>query len=126
MRRDGQLRVGVLGAGAWAIALHIPTLASRSDVRLVGVMRRDVDALRRVQERFGFEYASTDYREILGLDLDLVVVTSPVAQHHELVLAALASGAHILVEKPFAITPADAWEMVHEAARLNRHLVIAL
>jgi predicted dehydrogenase len=125
-KENNRLRVGVLGAGAWAVALHIPTLASRSDVRLVGVMRRNEDAVRRVQERFGFENASTDYQDILQLGLDLVVVASPVASHHELVLAALESGAHVLVEKPFAIEPSDAWEMVHESARRGRHLVIAL
>jgi len=121
-----QLRVGVIGAGAWAIASHLPTLARRHDVRLVAVNRRDESALGRVRERFGFEYASTDYRDLLGMRLDLVIVSSPVVNHHEHALAAMEAGAHVLVEKPFTRTPAEAWELVETAERLGRHLVLAL
>jgi predicted dehydrogenase len=119
------LRVGVLGAGAWAIANHIPALARRSDVELVAVNRLEGDSLRRIKDRFGFAYASTDYRQVLDHNLDVVLVTSPAAFHHELALAAIESGAHVLVEKPFTITPADAWELVRAAERSERHIVLA-
>jgi predicted dehydrogenase len=35
------------------------------------------------------------------------------------------AGAHVLVEKPFTIDPAHAWDLVETARRLDRHIVIA-
>lgn len=122
----GRLRVGVLGAGAWSVASHLPNLSLRSDeIELVGVSRLDEVGLRAVQRRFGFEVASTDYRDILALDLDLCVVAGPASTHFEHAMAALESGAHILVEKPFTLVPEDAWALVSAAANYSRHLVVA-
>ncbi len=60
-RREGEtapvtrLRLGVIGAGSWAVAAHLPALASRKeDIEFVGVCRRGGDALGRIKERFGF------------------------------------------------------------------------
>ena len=41
-----KLRAGVIGAGSWAVASHIPNLVRRSDeVELVGVARPDHELL---------------------------------------------------------------------------------
>ncbi|MEZ4595807.1 MAG: hypothetical protein R3C32_02595 [Chloroflexota bacterium] len=50
-------------------------------MELVAVSRRDPVLLARVQQEFGFQHALTDYRELLALDLDGVVVSSPHAAH---------------------------------------------
>ena len=57
------IRVGVIGAGSWAVASHLPNLVRHPDVELVAVARKGPDQLRRVQERFGFPIASEDYRD---------------------------------------------------------------
>ena len=36
------------------------------------------------------------------------------------------SGAHVMVEKPFTLDPAEAWDLVETAERLDRHLLLAL
>jgi predicted dehydrogenase len=121
------LRLGVIGAGAWALASHLPNLARRGDeVEFVAVNRRDPAALEVVRAQFGFAHASTDYREVLSHDIDICVISSPVASHYEQGMAALAAGAHVLIEKPFTVTPEEAWGLTREAARLGRHLVVAL
>ena len=53
------------------------------------------------------------------------MVASPAGLHHEHARAALEGGAHVLVEKPFTIDPADAWDLVELAQRLERHLIVA-
>jgi predicted dehydrogenase len=121
------LRLGVIGAGAWALASHLPNLARRrEEVDFVAVNRRDPEALSTVREMFGFQYASTEYQDVLTHDIDICVISSPVAFHHEQGMAALAAGAHVLIEKPFTVTPAQAWELTREAKRRDRHLVVAL
>lgn len=122
----GRLRVGVIGAGVWAQVSHIPTLLERADeIELVGVCRKGADELRHVAERFGFSMSSEDYRDVLDAGLDVCVVSSPVGLHHEQAVAAMESGAHVLVEKPVTIDPADAWHLAERAEELGKHVVVA-
>ena len=120
-----RLRVGVIGAGSWAVAAHLPALAARDDVDLVGVCRKGESALGGIRERFGFAMASEDYRDVLALRPDAVVVASPSAYHHEHVLASLRAGAHVLCEKPMTITPDDAWDLVRTAESVDRQLLLS-
>jgi predicted dehydrogenase len=121
------LRLGVLGAGSWAVASHIPNLMQRpDDVTLVGAARHgDPELLGALRDRFGFSVVSEDYRDVLAAGIDVAVVASPTALHHEHAKAALEAGAHVLVEKPVTIDPVDAWDLVETADRLRRHLVVS-
>lgn len=70
----------------------------------------------------------TDWRAMLDdpdLELDGVVILTPVSSHHELALAALERGLHVMVEKPMAITVEAATRMVEAAAKAKRQLVVA-
>lgn len=118
-------RVGVIGAGSWAVSVHIPTLAARDDVELVSAVRKGEKALEELQERFGFTHVSEDYRELLEQDLDAVIVSSPGGLHHEHAKAALEAGCNVLCEKPFTLDPADAWDLVETAESLDRHLLLS-
>jgi predicted dehydrogenase len=120
-----RIRVGVIGAGAWAVASHLPVLAARPEVEFVAVSRIGEVQLAKVQQQFGFEFASEDYRDVLEHGIDACIISSPAGLHHEHARAALESGAHVLVEKPFTITASDAWDLVDTAERLDRHLVVA-
>lgn len=119
-----RVRLGFIGAGWWATVNHMPLLAARPDVEMVAVARRDPTLLEAVRREFGFQHAFRDYRELLELDLDGVIVGSPHAAHHEHALAALRSGAHVLCEKPMTLHPAQAWELVDEAAARRLHLLV--
>ena len=70
--------------------------------------------------------ASTDYREVLERRLDICIVSSPNRFHHEQARAAMLSGCHVMVEKPFTLHPVEAWDLVDTAERLDRHLLLAL
>ena len=109
------------------MASHIPNLVQRSDeVELVGVARPDRELLDWVADEFGFRVASTEYREVLDQRLDICIVSSPNRFHYEHARAALQSGCHVMVEKPFTLDSAEAWDLVDTAERLDRHLLLAL
>ncbi len=55
---SAKLRVGVVGAGWWAVANHMPILKARSDVELVAVCRLGLAELRKVQAAFGIPYGT--------------------------------------------------------------------
>jgi len=121
-----RLRLGVIGAGSWAVAAHLPSLATRADdVEFVGVSRHGAEALKRIQDRFGFAVASEDYRDVLEAGVDVVVVASPTALHHAHASAALQAGAHVLCEKPFTLTAPEAWDLVAVAEQAQRHLLVS-
>ena len=121
---SGKLRLGVIGAGSWALASHLPNLARRSDeVQFIAVCRHGAEQLAAVAREYGFERASEDYRDVIEAGIDICVVASPSALHHEHAKAALQGGAHVLVEKPVTIDPVDAWDLAETAARNERHLL---
>src|SRR5438552_5350900 len=119
-----KLRLGVIGAGSWAVASHLPNFARRRDeVEFVGVARKGAELLVKIRDDWGFQLASEDYHDVVDAGIDICLVSSPTAFHHEHAKAALEAGAHVLVEKPVAIEPGEAWDLVEAAERHGLHLV---
>ena len=119
-----KVRVGFIGAGWWATANHMPILAGRDDVELAAVCRLGAAELAQVKERFGFAYATEDYRDLLRQPLDAVVVTSPHTLHYEHASAALEAGLHVMVEKPPATRVHEARELARLAREAGRHFLV--
>lgn len=118
-------RLAFIGAGWWATSNHMPVLESRDDVELVGVCRLGQESLEKVQERFGFQYATEDYRQLLDeCELDGVVVASPHTLHFEHASAALERGLHVMCEKPLTTRADQARELVRLAEANGVHLLV--
>jgi predicted dehydrogenase len=115
----------VIGAGFWCTANHLPILERRDDVELVGVARLGRPELQKLQERFGFPFATEDYQELLErVPMDGVIVASPHHLHAEHACAAFAMGAHVLVEKPMATNLGDALSIVDAADAAERQILV--
>lgn len=108
-------RIGVIGAGFWAATHYLPLLHGHSDVELVGIVRKSDEGLDAFKRTFDLEVATSSVEELLERDLDGVVVSSPHRLHREHAVAALAAGAHVLVEKPMTIHLTDAKEIMSAA-----------
>jgi predicted dehydrogenase len=121
-----KLRLGVIGAGSWAVASHLPNFAKRRDeVEFVGVSRKGPEMLDKIKNDWGFQVASEDYRDVVDAGMDICLVASPHGLHYEHAKAALEAGAHVLCEKPFTVEPVHAWELVRIADERNLHLVVS-
>ncbi len=120
-----KVRAAVIGAGSWASMAHLPTLRKRNEVEIVGICRKGDDLLKKLQQEYGSPVATEDYRDIITLNPDIVVVSSPAALHFEHSFAALQNGAHVLCEKPMTINSADAWALVSEAKRVDKELLLS-
>jgi predicted dehydrogenase len=108
-----RVRIGVIGAGAWG-KNHVRTLAALPETELAGVCDRDPE----VRERIGRQYPGafvTDSPAELLRRVEAVVIASTARTHAELGRAAVAAGVPALIEKPFALTVAEA-EALAEAA----------
>jgi predicted dehydrogenase len=117
-------RIGIIGAGYWAAYFYLPFLRDHPDAECVGVVRPEADALAALKRGFGLEVASADVEELLAAGCDGVVVSSPNHLHRLHAEAALAAGAHVLIEKPMTVTLEDA-EALAAFAR-KRGLVLSI
>lgn len=111
-----QIRWGVAATGNIARSV----LADRDlvpDATFVAVGSRSQDRARAFADEHGIPRAYGSYRELIEDDeVDVIYIATPHPQHHQLALAAIEAGKHLLVEKAFTVTLAGAREVV-EAAR---------
>ena len=120
------LGVAVIGPGRMG-GLYARLLDQCALTRLVAVCGHGEVAARDVatELRVPF-YTGARYRDMLAdhPQIEAVVVATSEWAHADPVDASLASGKHVLVEKPMATSPSDAVRMVREAGRAGVHLMV--
>jgi UDP-2-acetamido-3-amino-2,3-dideoxy-glucuronate N-acetyltransferase len=114
------MRVAILGAGGWG-KNHVRTFCALLGTSNVVVC--DPDESRRSEMRTAHPGIETS-AEPLYEDADAVVVAAPAALHYELAKQALAAGKHVLVEKPIAMIPSEAEDLVERADACGRILMV--
>ncbi len=126
--RKNVLRVGIIGCGGIAERRHAPALAAMDRVRLVALADVSEERLGWLGERCGVPANGqyTNYESMLSAqELDIVHVCTPHDQHQAQTLAAMRSGAHVLVEKPIATAAEEADRMIAAAADTGRKLTVS-
>ena len=97
------VRVGVLGAGAWAKFAHIPGYKRDPRCKLVAIADPVIERAEEFAAEFGIPNVYGSHEELIArADIDLVDVCTPSATHFDLSMAALTAGKHVLCEKPVA------------------------
>ncbi|WJH36563.1 Gfo/Idh/MocA family oxidoreductase [Paenibacillus sp. CC-CFT747] len=106
----------VIGCGSVA-SFHLNAIRSTDRVRLVGIAGRREEAVRPLAEQEGCRW-TTDYRELLrDPSVELVCLTTGSGSHAVIGREVLEAGKPLLVEKPLAMTSAEAAELVRLARR---------
>ena len=131
--RAGALRVGMIGYGfmgaahshAWRNAHRffdlpltpvLATLAGRTESTLV-----------EAAERYGFESTTTRWQDLVeDPEIDVIDICTPGDTHHEIALAALAAGKHVLCEKPLANSVEESEQMTAAAVEARAQGVRSL
>lgn len=106
------LRAGVIGVGHLG-QHHARLYASLPGAQLVGVTDQSVERAQTIAARHGVRVFRTA-DELLS-QVDVVSVAVPTSGHYAVAKACLQAGKHVLVEKPIAVTPAEAQELVELA-----------
>lgn len=121
---SSRMRVGVVGAGYWGPNLA-RNFAVNPDWELAVICDLDAERAQQVADRVGGVPISTSLDEVLAdPSIDAVAVATPARTHHPIVMAALAAGKHVTVEKPLADEGSRGAEMV-ETARANGLVLMA-
>lgn len=117
--------VALVGAGNLARWVHLPNLKKTPGVRLRAIQSSSGSRAKSYALRFGAEYCTSDYDEILrNPDIQVVVIVSRNPQHAAQALAALRAGKHVFVEKPMALTEQECSEISKAVCESGRQLTV--
>jgi predicted dehydrogenase len=116
--------VGIVGSGFGAV-VAAPAFASVDAASVTAVCSRQLERARAVADGLGAPFATDSVDALCArADVDLVFVATPPHLHRDVVMTALDAGKHVVCEKPFGLSPADALMMLERAvARVRLHFL---
>jgi predicted dehydrogenase len=123
MFEDGiPVRVGLIGYGYAGKTFHAPLIQSVTGLELTVVGSSKRDSV--LADLPGVTVCSNREEVATHPEVDLLVIASPNESHYQLATAALHSGKHVIVDKPFTVKLADARSLVQLAEERGRLLSV--
>ena len=111
-----KLKTAVIGVG-YLGKFHAEKYATLDNCELLAVVDVDTDAAHAVANKHGVK-ALTDYKNLLG-KVDAVSIAAPTTLHHKIARDFLEHNTHVLIEKPIAVTVAEADDLIELASSNN-------
>lgn len=121
------IRVAAIGLGWVMLHRHMPAIARRADLQLVGVCDRHAGLAKIIACQHDLSlWAETDHLDsIPWLDqIDAIAIGTPPFSHASLAIAALERGKHVITEKPFAMSVAEGEAMAEAARKSGKTLAV--
>lgn len=115
------IKTAVIGFGLSARVFHLPFIAANPHFTLVGISTSQQEATTWWP---GVQIYTDAASLIAHSDASLIVITAPNRAHFSLAKAALLAGKDVLVEKPLAVTKAEAIELQQLATQQQRKLTV--
>lgn len=106
--------------------LFLQAVEQLEGIRCTGMYTRTRDHALALAQRHGVCAIYTDLDEMLAADADIVYIASPNALHAEHAEKALRAGKHVICEKPFTMTSAQARALFQLAEQKQRFLFEAI
>ncbi|KAI1204568.1 NAD(P)-binding protein [Annulohypoxylon truncatum] len=118
--------VGVVGYGLSATVFHIPFISVTPSFKLHSILQRDPSksSLSAPRDHPTLKHFTALDQFLADPDLDVVVVTTPPQTHFSFAQKALLAGKHVLVEKPFVPSAAEADALVNLAKEKGRLICV--
>ena len=126
MNKDGQLRVGIIGAG-WIAEKAAITLSGLANCEAYAIASRSKEKAEAFAEKWKMKKAYGSYSELIAdPSVDLVYVATPHSHHYDVTREALLAGKSCLVEKAFMANYRQAKEIVDLARERKLFLAEAI
>ncbi len=120
----GYAFMGAAHSQAWRAAHRFFDLPVAPEMRLL--CGRTPEATAAAAEKLGWTAWVPDWRDLLERDdIDVIDICTPGDSHHEIAIAALEAGKHVLCEKPLANTVVEATEMTAAAEQAQQRGVLS-
>lgn len=123
MSDNRKVSVAAIGAGGWGRNV-VRTLALSDRFSLKAVCDLDPDRLADCRRRHPDVLTTDKLEEALSADVEAAAVAVDAPRHHEVAAACLDAGKHVFVEKPLALSEADALDLVDRAEHADRRLMV--
>jgi predicted dehydrogenase len=118
------IRVGVVGCGLIAQVMHLPYLSELAEeFEIAALCDVSEPVARQCAERYGVPAVHTNWQDLLGYELDAVMVLTS-GSHAPIAIRAAQTGRHVFVEKPMALSSADCAAMVNAAESADVRLMV--
>jgi len=118
------LNIAVVGFGYWGPNI-VRNFNAIEGARVISVCDKESEALKRVQKSYPGVQTTHDFNEIVSSShIDAVAIVTPVFTHYELAKKALENGKHVVAEKPFTSTVAQAEELIELADKKNLKIMV--
>ncbi|NQV54029.1 MAG: Gfo/Idh/MocA family oxidoreductase [Flavobacteriales bacterium] len=116
-------KVGFAGAGSFAQNYLLPNLKGKVD--FTGVITARSNTAKNIQDKYGFQFASTDADELMkDATTNTVFVATRHDLHGEMVLKALKADKHVFVEKPLCLKEEELERIAAEYTKHSTHLML--
>lgn len=116
------MNLGAVGTGAITKSM-LAEFQRSNDLNCIAICSRKEETGRAMADQFGIQTVYTSLDDMLADPaIDMVYIASPNAIHYRQTKAALLAGKHVLCEKPFAPTVAEADELI--ALAKEKHLLL--
>ena len=116
------VRVGLIGFGLAGQAFHAPVIRSVPGLELACILERSGS---RAREKYPQVRVVRTLEELLADEsIRLCVIATPNPSHFDLARRCLLAGRHVVVDKPFTTTSAEASELIRLARERNRLLTV--
>lgn len=121
---NGKVNIAFIGAGSYAQGNLLPNLPKNSQITRKGILTITGTTSKRVAERFGFEYCTSNEKDILeNENINTIFIATRHDSHAEYVLKSLEKGKNVFVEKPICLTPVEL-NQITEAYNGRQHLLV--
>lgn len=118
------IKVGVIGYGYWGPNL-VRNFMDAPGSTVVAVCDLRTERLAQLRIRYPTIHTVSDPNLLFNdPSVDAIVIATPVSSHFELAMAALRADKHVLVEKPLAANSEQGMQLIDEAARRQRVLMV--
>jgi scyllo-inositol 2-dehydrogenase (NADP+) len=114
--------VGLVGFGLAGRCFHAPVIRAVPGLRLAAILQRSGDSASRL---FPDTPVFRTLDDLLAMaSLQLIVIATPNQWHFPLAQRCLEAGRHVVVDKPFTTTVAEARDLIALAGKVNRILTV--
>lgn len=116
-------KVGIVGCGHIG-KRHAAIFDQNEQTSLVAVCDIEEDKANELAELYEVDYIVEDYQNLFKQELDIISICTPHYLHKSMALDGIQARKHVIVEKPMALSAADANEMTAKAKLAGLRLYV--
>ncbi|ABR49724.1 oxidoreductase domain protein [Alkaliphilus metalliredigens QYMF] len=120
-----KLNVGMIGFGMSGRVFHGPMITSMDEFNFNKIVCSREATVKAARESYPEVQIISDVDELMADDtIDLIIVATPNLSHFKLAQKALLANKHVIVEKPFTVTSAEADELIELAKKQEKIVTV--